>query len=603
MKLSDYVISFIEDLGIKDIFLVSGGGCMHLVDSIGRNKKIRYICNHHEQASAIAAEGYARMKNDLGVAVVTSGPGGTNAITGVAGSWVDSIPILIISGQVKLETTIVDHPGLRQLGDQELNIIDIVKPITKYAVMVKDKNTIRYHLEKAVYLAKEGRPGPVWIDIPLDIQAAEINAAQLTEFIPPVKKPRKSVEFQISQTVKLLMQAKRPLIIAGNGIRLAKGEKVFHELLAKLNIPVITAINGNDLVNEDYPHYTGRSGIMGQRSANFAMQNCDLLISLGARLMLRQISYNYQAFAREAIKVVVDIDPAELEKKTLDPDLPVLCDAKIFLEKLLAQINNTENFAVKCEEWKERCRAWRERYPAVLPEYRAQKEYVNYYYFIEKLSEKLSANDHIVTTNGTANVGTMQAVRLKKGQRLFTNTGLAQMGYGLPVAIGACVANNREQIICIENDGSLQMNIQELQTLVHHQFPIKLFVINNAGYLSIKITQKTYFPDNITAACPASGVTCPDTLKIAKAYRIQAVRIKNHEELDAKLKWTLETEGPVICEIMMHPYQELLPKLSSEWKPDGRLVSKPLEDMYPFLPRVEFYENMLIPPWEENSDV
>lgn len=600
MKLSDYVVSFVEKLGVKDVFMVSGGGCMHLVDSIGRNKNIRYICNHHEQASAIAVEGYARMKNDIGVAFVTTGPGGTNAITGVAGCWLDSIPALIISGQVKLETTIIDSPGLRQLGDQEINIIDVVKPITKYAVMVTDKNKIRYHLEKALYLAREGRPGPVWVDIPLDIQAAVINEEDLDAFIPPIQEEKRAVDFQIGQIVDLLKKAKRPLIIAGNGVRLAKGEKDLADLLEQLQIPAITAILGTDLITEDYPYYVGTSGIMGQRAANFAMQNCDLLISIGSRLMLRQISYNYEAFAREAIKVVVDADPAELNKKTVNPQIPVNCDAKVFIDKLKLKIKETEGFSVNCDDWNKKCVTWRENYPVVLPQYKDEKDYVNYYYFVEKLGEKLTTNDHIITTNGTAYVCTFQAIKLKQGQRLIGNAGLASMGYGLPAAIGACVANNRESVICIENDGSLQMNIQELQTMVHHKFPIKLFVVNNEGYLSIKITQRTYFPDNITAADPGSGVSCPDLMKIAAAYGIPAVRINDHDELDEKLEWVLNNQGPVICEIMMPPFMEMIPKVTSIRTPDGKMISKPLEDMHPFLPREEFYENMIIKPLIED---
>jgi acetolactate synthase I/II/III large subunit len=592
MRLSDYVVSFFEKLGVTHIFLISGGGNMFLVDAVGRNKNIKYVCNHHEQACAMAAEGFARLKNDMGVVFVTTGPAGTNAITGVAGAWLDSIPMVVVSGQVKREN--LRGPGMRQLGDQELNIIDLVRPITKYAAMVEDKGDIRYYLEKAVHLAKSGRPGPVWLDIPLDVQSADIDPHSLKSFSIPEQKIPSELDAQVKETVRLLAQSKRPILVAGNGIRLAGGEGVFLRLLDKLKIPVVTAINGSDLVNEDYLYYAGRFGIMGQRGANFAIQNSDLMVGIGARFMLRQIGYNYQLFAREAKKIIVDVDETEVKKKTIKADLPVVCDAKLFMEKLLNALEGADSLRPGSKIWNERCIAWRKSYPVVLPDYAKQKKFVNSYYFAEVLAEKLMAEDHIITSNGTAYVGTLQCIKLKKGQRFITNSGLASMGYGLPAAIGACFANGGKRIICLEGDGSLQMNIQELQTLVHHNLPVKMFVFNNNGYLSIKITQNNYFQGFYVASGPESGVSCPDLSKIANAYGIPFVRMTKHTGLAEKIAEMLAYSGPAIGEIMMDPNQPLVPKLSSAKLPDGTIVSKPLEDMTPLLPRDEFRKNMIV---------
>jgi len=594
MRLSDYVAQFIAKKGVKHVFLVSGGGSMFLDDSIGNCKEIRYICNHHEQACAFAAEGYARMKDDIGVLIVTTGPGGTNAITGVAGAWLDSIPMVVISGQVRKQQ--MRYDSIRQIGDQEINIIDLVEPITKYSAVVENKEDIRFHLEKGWHLAKSGRPGPIWIDIPLDIQSAEIDAEKLAGFIPEKENSEneQKIAEQINRTLELLKKSQRPLIIAGNGIRLAGAVEEFRELIDILRMPVVTAINGNDLVNEDYEFYCGRPGIMGQRSANFAIQNCDLLISIGSRLMLRQIGFNYELFAREAKKVIVDIDEAELGKKTLTPDIPICCDAKKFIGLLRSRIQKIAGFRVICDDWKKQCKKWRMDYPVILPDQRMQEKFVNSYRFIEVLGSKLNPDDPVITTNGTANVCTMQCIKLKKGQRLITNSGLASMGYGLPAAIGACLANNNKRVICLEGDGSLQMNIHELQTLVHYKLPVKMFVLNNDGYLSIKMTQNAYFEGRYVGADPSSGVTTPDLMKIANAYGIPAVRINNHNELSEKIDFVLESIGPAIGEIMMDPLQPLIPKLSSIRTSDGKMVSKPLEDMSPLLPREEFRANMIV---------
>jgi len=600
MKLSDYVIKFLENIGVTDVFLVSGGGNMHLVDAVGRNKNIRYICNHHEQASAIAVEGYARFKNDIGAAIVTTGPGGTNAITGVAGCWLDSIPAIIISGQVKLQDTIyINNVGLRQFGDQELNIVDIVKPITKYAVMVTDKREIKYHLQKAVYLAKSGRPGPVWIDIPLDIQGSMIEEDELLSFTPPNKERTSSLDDQINTIIELLKKSERPLIIAGNGIRLSGAVNDLHKLINLLKIPVITSINGKDLVTDEYKYFVGVPGIAGQRGANFAMQNCDLLISIGSRLMLRQIGFNYATFARGAKKIVVDIDNEELLKDSIQVDIPICADAKEFLSEFYKGLLKQGIDLSGIDQWRQKCIDWNGKYNVIENCHINQKRYINSYCFINQLSTHFSFEDHIVTSNGTAYISTLQALKLKQGQRLIYNKALASMGYGLPAAIGACIANNRKEIFCFENDGSLQMNIQELQTVVHYKLPIKMVVFNNDGYLSIKITQSNYFPDNITACNPSSGVSCPNLEKISNAYGIPFIRISKESEINQKLNKFFEQSGACICEVMMDPWQQMLPKASSMKTPEGKMISKPIEDMYPFLSREEFYENMIVEPIEE----
>lgn len=595
MKVSDYVVSFFIKNGVKDIFMITGGGAMHLNESFGNHPKINYYSSHHEQASAIGAECYARLTG-LGVCVVTTGPGGTNTLTGVAGAWLDSIPMLVISGQVKNELVKKD-PRLRQLGVQELNIIDIVKPVTKYAVVVENPEDVRYHLEKGVYLAKSGRPGPVWIDIPLDVQASKVDPASLRCFNPKsiLAFDKKLLSTQVKETLDLLKNAKRPVILAGGGIRLAGAQAEFLELVEKLGIPVLTAMSSHDLIPSDHKLFLGRPGAFGgERVGNFVIQNSDLLISVGSRLHLWIISFDYKNFARAAKKVIVDIDKAELEKPTVNPDIPIQADAFDFIKEMLSQ-SEASTFP-KYVQWVSYCRRIKEKYPVVLPEYKNQKKYVNSYYFIDVLSKLLVENEVIVTSDGTAFSCTFQAIKLKKGQRLIANVGCAAMGYGLPAAIGACIAVGKKRVICLEGDGSLQVNIHELQTIVHHKLPIKLFVFNNNGYLSIRITQEVYFKSHYVGCDPKSGVSFPDLLKIAKAYGIKAVRIKSHTNLEKKLKSVLDTKGPVICEIMMDPHQPLIPKVTSDVKPDGRLISKPLEDMYPFLPREEFYQNMIIEP-------
>ena len=603
MKVSDYLAARVAQLGVKHVFMVSGGGAMHLNDSFGRSSELQYICNHHEQACAMAVEGYARTNGNIGVAIVTSGPGGTNTITGVLGAWLDSIPALFLSGQIKYGTT-VESTGLplRQLGDQEANIVAIVQSITKYAVMVKDPQTIRYHFDKAVTLARTGRPGPVWLDVPLDVQAALIDPHHLPAYDPAEDRihfNRDEVKAQATVIIERIRDAKRPVLLAGNGIRLSKAIETFHEVIELLQIPVQTAIGAHDLIWSDHKLFFGRPSVTGDRSSNFIIQNSDVLLTLGSRLGVRQVTYLYKAFARDAYKIAVDIDPYELQKPTIFPDMRVHCDAKILLEEMARQLRS-KPLAPK-PEWMEWCASRRQRYPSVVPEYREVTDYVNSYHFIEVLSKLMSPTDVIVLGDGTANTCTFQAISLKKGQRLFTNSGCASMGYDLPAAVGACFATGKKQVVCITGDGSIHLNIQELQTIMHHRLPIKIFVLNNDGYLAIRTTQDAYFGGHYVASDPSSGVTLPDFVKIAEAYGLATARIANHTGMEKTIQMVLDHPGPMLCEINMSPTQTLYPKLASEIRPDGTMVSKPLEDMFPFLDRDEFMANMIIKPWDPDQ--
>lgn len=598
IRVADYIAQFLaahQDTA-KTVFLVSGGGNMHIIDGIGKNSALNYVCNHHEQACAIAAEGYARVSNKIGVAVVTTGPGGTNAITGVMGGWVDSIPMLIISGQVKFVTTIASQPelNLRQIGDQEINIVDIVKPITKYAVMVTDKNKIRAHLEEAVYLAKHGRPGPVWIDVPLDIQGALVEEDELEAFTPPLAP---HYDCKMADVMDALRNAKRPVIIAGNGITLSDGVAEFRLLAEKLNVPVIGTFARYDIAKDDDPFYFGRSGSLGHRAGNFAVQNSDLVIAIGARLNIRVVSYNWEYFAREAKKIVVDIDPNELKKHTVEIDIPVEADAKIFCTQMLSAINDSG--VPSYAKWFERCQRYRHDFPTITPERQSVRDVVDSYNFYDVFSNISRDDDVFVFGNGTACVASYQSLRLRKNQKVVVNSGCASMGYDVPAAIGACYANNQHDVICVTGDGSLQMNIQEFQTIIHNQLPIKLFVLNNDGYISIRNTQGGFFKGHYVGSTHESGVSCPDTIKIAEAYGFKTYKIEDQNDLANDITKVLAMKGPVVCEVMLSPTEKMEPKLSSEAKPDGRMVSKPLEDMFPFLDRETFHANMIVKSIDE----
>ncbi len=603
LKLSDYLMErLVIRHDVTDIFMISGGGAMHLVDSAGKHPRVRYFCPHHEQAAAIAAEGYARVSGKMGVVIVTSGPGGTNTLTGVIGQWLDSIPCIYLSGQVKQETTIGACPDLklRQLGDQEINIVNIVRPVTKYAVIVRDPRKIKYHLDKAVYLATHGRMGPVWLDIPLNIQAAFIDEVTLEEYDKiedELVLDRKQLFSQVGEVIKLLKAARRPVFIAGHGIRLSNSIDIFRRFIDTSGIPVVTTFCGYDLVPSDNKFYAGRIGTLGTRFGNFALQNSDLLISVGSRNNIRQTGYEWKVFARNARKVIVDIDHAELLKPTVKPDLAVHADAGDFLRELMDQSNTAE--LPDYSGWLSWCTERKQRYPVVTSEYWHERERVNPYCFVENLTESLSGSDVIVSANGTACVTLFQAGVVKDGQRAFWNSGCASMGYDLPASIGACIANGRKRVVCLAGDGSIQMNIQELQTIAGYNLPVKIFVLNNDGYISIRQTQESFFKGRYTACDPRSGVTFPQMLKVAAAYGFPVFSIKDHSSMDAVIGDVLRSKGPALCEVLLSTTQRFVPKVASQLKPDGKMVSKPLEDMFPFLPREEFLSNMLVEPLSE----
>ncbi len=595
MKVSDYLASAIADLGVRHIFGVCGGGAMHLVDSFGGSDRLEYVATHHEQAAAMAAEGYARIAGGPGAALFTSGPGGTNAITGLYGAWVDSIPTVFISGQVTQDTLIAET-GLRQFGIQEGNIVEVVKPITKYAVTITDPETVRYHVEKACHLATTGRPGPVWIDVPLDVQSRMINPLEQKGFTP--ERPELScTDHQLSglvaECIEMLKKAQRPVMIYGYGTRLSGAENAVRDVVSRLQIPCVSSWNTSDVVPYSDENYVGRSGIMGDRAGNFAVQNADLLLIVGSRMSIPRVGYNYKLFARAAKKIMVDIDEIELKKPSLHPDLPICADAGRFLRVLLEKTSD----ALSIEPWRQRCQGWKAKYPVCLPEYKDNRDKVNSFYFIEQLSTKLDADAAVVTDMGTSFTCTMQTFKTKLGQRLFTSSGFASMGFGLPGAIGACMARGRRQTILVTGDGGLQMNIQELQTVVHHRLPLTIFVLNNEGYLTIKLMQQNHF-GRYVGSDPSSGLSCPDIVKLAEAYGIGAERIDDQEMLDRRLSDVLARRGPYICEIMMPPEQPLIPRVSSLKLPDGRIISKPMEDLFPFLDRDEFKENMIVDPVE-----
>jgi acetolactate synthase-1/2/3 large subunit len=601
MKLSDYVAQKLVDHNIRHVFMITGGGAMHLNVSLGTHPKLETIFNHHEQACAIAAESYARLTGRIAAVSVTSGPGGTNAITGVLGGYLDSIPMLIISGQVRYDTT-ARSTGLpmRQVGDQEYDIIRVVAPLTKYAVMVTDPREIRYHMERALYLAHAGRPGPSWLDIPLNVQGAQIEVQTLRPYRPeedaqqvppPVRKET------IQEIIGRLRSARRPVLLAGSAIRSSGAYEDFLQLTELMRIPVLSAWNAHDVIPDENPYYIGRPGSLGDRPGNFVQQNADLLLSLGCRISLRQTSFNWKAFARAAFKIVVEIDPLELMKPTVHPDLPIHGNVADWV-RALREALSPEGLPIK-EEWLSWCRKRKERYPAVLKEYWERKERVNPYCFIDVLNRHLPEGQITVTGNGSACVCLFQAGVVKKGQRMYTNSGSATMGYDLPGAIGACIASGRKKIVCLAGDGSMQMNLQELQTIAHHRLPIKIFVLNNDGYHSMRQTIGNFFGGLKVGYDPESGVSFPEVERLAYAYRIPYRRCSTHGELDSAIAEALRGDSPFLCEVMLAIDQPFAPKQASMSLPDGRIVSRPLEDLAPFLDREEFKQNMIIDPLPE----
>ena len=595
-KVCQYIADFLASKGVEHIFTVTGGGAMHLNDAFGHHQTLRCIYNHHEQASAIAAEGYTRMTGKLAGVCVTSGPGGTNAITGVLGGWLDSIPMFVVSGQVKRETTIYSTSlPLRQLGDQEYDIVSSVRPMTKYAAIVLDPKDIAMHLEKAYYLAMNGRPGPVWLDIPLDVQAAWIETDELEHYNPRMDEDKEIVHYNplfTPQIIEKLRTAKRPVLFLGTGVRLANYRDEVLRFAEAARIPVVSAWNAHDLIWDEHELFCGRPGTVGTRGGNFVVQNADLLLVLGCRLNIRQISYNYKEWAPKAYKIVVDIDNAELYKPTIHADMPIWANLRDVVDDLLTKdlsvIHSKEH-----EDWIHWSKAIYEKYPAALPAYYEKKDVLNPYVFVTEFTKRLRDDDQMVCGNGSACVIGFQAGVVKRHTRLFSNSGCAAMGYGFPASIGACVARGGKRVICLDGDGSFQMNLQELQTVVYNHLNLKILYLNNNGYHSIRQTQTNLFKGQpLVGVCDGTGLSFPEAERLAWAYQIPFVRVSKEADIPALME-AMEQDGPLFAEIVVDSTQNFAPKLSSRVLPDGKIVSPEIDDMFPFLDRSEYEANKL----------
>tara|TARA_Y100000782_G_scaffold38897_1_gene43437 strand:+ start:1998 stop:3797 length:1800 start_codon:yes stop_codon:yes gene_type:complete len=595
MRVADFVANFIyEELNVQHVFTVTGAGIMHLTDGLISHKKLKTICPHHEQTASMALEAYSRATENFGVGIFTTGPGCTNTITGLAGAWQDSVPCLFISGQVKKSEASANSgiKNLRQFGVQELDIIPIIKSITKYAVTINRPEKIRYELEKAVHIAKTGRPGPVWIEIPMDVQSAKIND-ELEQYIPEKNTKLAINKKDIEHLSTLLKNSQRPVIIAGQGIRIAGAIECFNEFVEKYGIPVVTPYLGIDVMKHNDKHYIGKSGVKGDRPANFAMQNSDLVISIGSSLHVTVIGYNYLQFAREAKKIIIDIDDTSHQKKTIKKDLFIQADAKDLLEKLLENLKNIKlnNYS----NWLEKCNLWKKKYKVCLPEYKNSTIGINSYFLIDSVCKHSSEGDIFVSDAGGTFYVVSQAIQLNHAnQRYIPSSAMATMGYSLPAAIGISVATNGKRVIAFTGDGSLQQNIQELQTVIEYNLPIKLFVLNNDGYHSIRTSQTNYFEKRYIGESSKSGVSFPDITKIANAYGIKSVRVNETNNLDEVIEEVLNHDGPVICDVIVPREQEVIPTVASRVNKDGSMSSRPLEDMYPFLDRKEYKDNLFI---------
>lgn len=606
IRLADFVADFLVSHGVTDCFSVVGGGAMHLNDALGHKEGLKVTYNHHEQASAIAAESYARLNNKIAALCVTTGPGGTNAITGVVGGWLDSIPMFVISGQVRYDTTsryaeqFTQGLKLRAVGDQEFDITKAVGCMCKYAAMLEDINDIKYMLEKAWHLATTGRPGPVWIDIPVNYQGSFIETDNLRQYdpaeddklLPPAVDNR-----TVKSVIEMIGKASRPVIYAGGGIRLSGGFDCFNKLKDKLGVPVVTYWNSIDVIGTDDPLYCGRGGNMGDRAGNFAVQNSDLLLCIGTRLSIRQVGYNFKTWARAAKVIMVDADKAEFKKPTIHVDVSIHADAKDFMCALLKECESVNGTVFRGNKWREQCLLWKKKYPVVPDEkYKENGIGANVYAFVKTLSDTLPDNSITAVSNGACCVVGHQAWNIKNGTRFIINSAIASMGYGLPAAVGLCVASKAKDTVCLEGDGSIMMNLQELQTIVTNKLPIKIFLINNNGYHSIRLTQTNLFGDHTKVGIgPESGdLSFPDFSKIAAAFGLPYFSIHSNSELSKTIKEVLCTDGFAFCEIFTDTKQVWEPKSSTKRLPDGRLVSPPLEDLAPFLPREEFYNNMFI---------
>ena len=587
MKVSDYIAQKVAEY-TSDVFLIPGGGCIHLVDSFDKST-INLIPTLHEQGASIAAESYGQYTNNLGVCLVTTGPGATNAVTGVASAWLDSIPMLIICGQVQNKDRLQDR-GVRQIGFQEINSVSIYKDITKYAVTLDDPEMIRYHVEKALWLATSGRKGPVLLDIPLDIQACEIEPESLQSYICT---KRDNYIINVERSIEAMLKSKHPIILVGNGVRLADAIPEFEKFIKTTNIPVLTTWKALDLLDETDSQYVGRPGGVGQRGANFNQQNSDFILVIGARLDHGQLAYQPQYFARHATRAIVDIDVDEINKLGIKIHHPIEMDAKEFLE-IANSILDKKSIPI-FSEWQKHCRALYEKYPVIEAKYLEKQNIINNYAFMKYLSDLLPSNSLVIPgSSGACSEVTMQAFQVKKGCRVYNSEGLGAMGFGIPAAIGGCIASGKKETISVDGDGGFVMNVQELELVRRYNLPIKFFVLNNDGYGSIKTTQNTHFGGRLVASDPSSGLTLPSIELTASAYKIPFVRIENQNNLKQELKEVLDTTGPIICELMVDPNHITLPKASVYKKEDGSFATRPMEDLFPFLDRQEFRENLMI---------
>lgn len=609
-RLADYVADFLVSRGVTDCFSVVGGGAMHLNDALGHKEGLKVTYNHHEQACAIAAEAYARIDNKIAAVCVTTGPGGTNALTGVVGGWLDSIPMFIVSGQVRYDTTAryalkYTETPLRAMGDQEYDIVKSVEPMTKYAVMIEEPNEIRFALEKAWHLATTGRPGPVWVDIPVNYQGMYIETDNLRGYDPAdddAKLPPKVCDETINTIIDKIKNAERPVIYAGYGIRLSGAYETFRRVIKKLNVPVATYLNSIDLIEDDHPLYCGRGGNTGDRPGNWAIQNSDLILAIGTRITIRQVGYNWQTWARAAEVVMVDIDKAELKKPTLHVDMPVWADAADFLGSLESALDKSnEDKLFKNDSWIATCKSWREKYPVVQPQHWNQRELVNVYAFVDYLSGRMNEKSLTAISNGACCVVSNQEFKIKSGSRLITNSSIASMGYGLPAAIGTCIGGGRRETVCLEGDGSLMMNLQELQTVITNKLPIKIFLINNNGYHSIRITQTNLFSGHskVGIGSESNDLSFPDFKKLSEAFGYKYYSASDNDEMKAVVDEVLNEGGPLFVEIFTDTKQVWEPKSSTKRLEDGTLVSPPLEDLAPFLSREELKGIMFIPMIDE----
>jgi acetolactate synthase I/II/III large subunit len=591
MRVADYVTDRLYRAGGEQVFFITGGMIMHLTDALLQHGKQKYICCHHEQAAVMAAEAYGRYTGKLGVAYVTAGPGALNTLTGVVGAYVDSSPCIIVSGQAKVALAKVTGP--RQFALQGFNTLPIFRQVTKYAVMLDDVSRVKYEVEKCIYMAKSHRVGPVWIELPLDIQGATFDPDNYQGFSPPDHEAyyNPQLEKEVKKVAEAILQSKRPLILAGAGVRLSGAIGEFHKLIESTGIPAVTSRLGMDLLGHDHPQFIGRAGTYGDRPANFACQNCDLFLCIGSRLAIGLVSYDYAEFAKNAKKIVVDVDEAELTKPAVIPDIAVHADAGEFIILLQKEL---ADYRLENPQWVERARLWKQSYPVDLPEYGNEKRGINSYHFMHMLSEKAKDDDIFLVDTGSCFHVFAQAFNVKYGQRIVITGGLSTMGY-MPGSLGVAAASNGKSVYCITGDGSLQMNIQELQTIVQNRLPIKLITISNNGYLLIRLTQMNFLESRFIGIDKGTGLSIPDLQKIASAYGIKYMRIAANEELDAKLNELFDYPGAVLCEVMSPPDQLLMPRVASIKKDDGSMVSMPYDDMFPFLPREEYNAMKNIP--------